>query len=101
MSISEVFILRRGGTSRLAVGIIFVGPIAYMASPGASLPQVDFPTIEVSDSLRGASAETMATTFAPPLETCLPIVSGGTQIPSSSASGGKSNTMQFHLSRDI
>src|SRR5712664_4567369 len=78
---------RRVGTSLLAVGIILLGAIAYMALPVASLPQVDFPTIQISASLPGASAETMATTVATPLETSLSIVSGVTQITSSSSSG--------------
>jgi len=95
MSISEVFIRRRVGTSLLAVGIILLGAIAYMALPVASLPQVDFPTIQISASLPGASAETMATTVATPLETSLSIVSGVTQMTSSSSSGRTSITMQF------
>src|SRR5258708_31668846 len=101
MSISEVFIRRRVGTSLLAVGIILLGAVAYMALPVASLPQVDFPTIQISASLPGASAETMATTVATPLETSLSIVSGVTQMTSSSSSGRTSITMQFDLSRDI
>ena len=87
MSISEIFIRRRVGTGLLAMGIILLGAIAYMALPVASLPQVDFPTIQISASLPGASAETMATTVATPLETSLSIVSGVTQMTSSSSSG--------------
>jgi multidrug efflux pump len=101
MSISEVFIRRRVGTSLLAVGIILLGAIAYMALPVASLPQVDFPTIQISASLPGASAETMATTVATPLETSLSIVSDVTQMTSGSSSGRTSITIQFDLSRDI
>jgi multidrug efflux pump len=65
------------------------------------LPQVDFPTIQISANLPGASADTMATTVATPLETSLSTVSGVTQMTSSSSSGRTSITMQFDLSRDI
>ncbi|MEA2954421.1 MAG: multidrug efflux pump, partial [Alphaproteobacteria bacterium] len=101
MSISELFIRHRVGTTLLAAALILLGAISYMALPVASLPQIDFPTIQISASLPGASADTMATTVATPLENSLSTVSGVTQMTSSSSSGRTSITMQFDLSRDI
>jgi multidrug efflux pump len=101
VSISELFIRHRVGTTLLAAALILLGAISYMALPVASLPQIDFPTIQISASLPGASADTMATTVATPLENSLSTVSGVTQMTSSSSSGRTSITMQFDLSRDI
>ena len=67
--ISEPFIRHPIATSLLMVGILFVGIIAYPKLPVAPLPQVDFPTIQVSVQLPGASPETMASAVAQPLET--------------------------------
>src|SRR5262249_45007970 len=67
--ISATFILHPIATSLLMVGILFVGIVAYPLLPVAPLPQVDFPTIQVSASLPGASPETMAAAVAQPLET--------------------------------
>ncbi|MBR7540025.1 efflux RND transporter permease subunit, partial [Mycobacterium tuberculosis] len=58
MSISEVFIRRRVGTCLLALGMMLLGAVAYFMLPVASLPQVDFPTIQVEATLPGASANT-------------------------------------------
>ena len=66
--ISEPFIRHPIATSLLMVGILFVGIIAYPKLPVAPLPQVDFPTIQVSVQLPGASPETMASAVAQPLE---------------------------------
>ncbi|MBZ5763389.1 efflux RND transporter permease subunit [Rhizobium sp. VS19-DR104.2] len=101
MSISEVFIRRRVGTCLLALGMILLGSVAYSKLPVASLPQVDFPTIEISATLPGASADTMATSVATPLENQLSTVSGVSQMTSTSSSGRTSITMQFDLNRDL
>ncbi|MFD2249834.1 multidrug efflux pump [Pseudochelatococcus lubricantis] len=102
MTISEPFIRRRVGTCLLAIGLVLLGAIAYFQLPVAPLPQVDFPTIQVSASLPGASAETMATAVATPLENSLStLVSGVTQMTSVSSSGRTSITLQFDLARDI
>ncbi|MDB5524732.1 MAG: resistance nodulation cell division drug efflux pump, inner rane component [Rhizobium sp.] len=101
MSISEVFIRRRIGTSLLALGVLMLGAVAYFMLPVASLPTVDFPTIQISASLPGASAETMATSVATPLENQLSTISGVAQMTSVSSSGRTSITMQFDLSRNI
>jgi multidrug efflux pump len=101
VNVSEIFIRRRVGTILLALGVIFVGINAYSSLPVAPLPQVEFPTIQVSANLPGASADTMATSVATPLERSLSNVPGITQMTSSSSLGNSQITLQFDLSRSI
>ncbi|MGU7782717.1 efflux RND transporter permease subunit [Burkholderia sp. PU8-34] len=101
MSLLELFIRRRVATSFLAVAVLLVGLVAYFLLPVAPLPQVDFPTIQVVAKLPGASADTMATSVATPLERQLSNISGITQMTSSSSLGTTSIAIQFDLSRDI
>jgi multidrug efflux pump len=102
MGLSELFIHRRVGTCLLAIGVVLLGAVSYFQLPVAPLPQIDFPTIQISAQLPGASAETMATAVATPLENSLSTnVSGVTQMTSTSSSGRTSITMQFDLARDI
>jgi multidrug efflux pump subunit AcrB len=68
VSISERFIRRPVATYLLTAGIVILGAIAYPLLPVGALPQVDFPTIQVTASFLGASPETMASAVAPPLE---------------------------------
>jgi hydrophobic/amphiphilic exporter-1 (mainly G- bacteria), HAE1 family len=67
MSISAPFIKHPIGTTLIMLAIFLVGVVAYPMLPVAPLPQVDFPTIQVSASLPGASPETMASAVAAPL----------------------------------
>ena len=99
--ISEPFIRHPVATSLLMVGILFVGIIAYPRLPVAPLPQVDFPTIQVSAKLPGASPETMASAVAQPLETQFAQISGVSQMTSTSTLGSTAITIQFDLDRDI
>jgi multidrug efflux pump subunit AcrB len=85
MNISEPFIQRPVATSLLMAAIGFVGLVAIPFLPVAPLPQVDFPTIQVSVSLLGASAETMAASVAAPLERQFGQIPGVTQLTSASA----------------
>ncbi|HEV3425059.1 MAG TPA: efflux RND transporter permease subunit [Paraburkholderia sp.] len=101
MSLLELFIQRRIATSFLAIAVLLVGIVAYFLLPVAPLPQVDFPTIQVVANLPGASADTMATSVATPLERQLSNISGITQMTSSSSLGTTSIAIQFDLSRDI
>jgi multidrug efflux pump len=101
VKLSEIFIRRRIGTILLALGVVFVGLNAYFSLPVAPLPQVEFPTIQVSASLPGASPETMATSVATPLERSLANVPGVSQMTSSSSLGHSTITLQFDLSRSI
>ena len=101
MNFSATFIRRPIATTLLTVGILLSGLIAYRLLPVAPLPQVDFPTINVSANLPGASPETMATTVATPLEHVLGSIAGVAEITSSSSLGKTSVTLQFDLDRDI
>lgn len=101
MNLSSPFIYRRIGTCLLAIGVILVGLVAYRALPISSMPQVEYPTISVSASLPGASADTMATAVATPLERMLTNIPGVTQMTSSSSLGQTQITLQFDLTRDI
>jgi multidrug efflux pump len=101
VSFSDTFIRRRTGTSLLAIGLLMLGFVAYRMLPVAPLPQVDFPTISISASLPGASAETMASSVATPLERSLANVPSVTQMTSSSSLGTTQIVLQFNLSRNI
>jgi HAE1 family hydrophobic/amphiphilic exporter-1 len=100
-SFSSPFIRYPIGTSLLMAGILFVGLVAYPLLPVAPLPQVDFPTIQVSASLPGGSPETMASSVAQPLERQLAQIPGITQMTSTSSLGSASITIQFDLNRLI
>jgi hydrophobic/amphiphilic exporter-1 (mainly G- bacteria), HAE1 family len=101
MSISEPFIRRPIATSLLMAGILLIGLVAFPMLPVAPLPQVDFPTIQVSAKLPGASPETMASAVATPLETQFAAIPGVTQLTSSSVLGTTQITIQFDLGRNI
>ncbi|QDL98139.1 multidrug efflux RND transporter permease subunit [Rhodopseudomonas palustris] len=99
--ISTPFIRYPIATSLLMAGILFLGLIAYPALPVAPLPQVDFPTIQISASLPGASPETMASSVATPLERQLAQIPGVSQMTSTSSLGSTAVTIQFDLNRNI
>jgi hydrophobe/amphiphile efflux-1 (HAE1) family protein len=101
MSISEPFVRRPIATSLLMGGIFLVGLVVYPLLPVAPLPQVDFPTIQVSALLPGASPETMASSVAQPLEYQFAQISGLTQMTSSNLLGASVITLQFDLNRNI
>jgi hydrophobe/amphiphile efflux-1 (HAE1) family protein len=101
MSISEPFIRRPIATTLLAVGLLMSGVIAFPLLPIAPLPQVDFPTIQISTTLPGASAETVASTVTTPLERQFALIAGVTELTSTSSLGASAITVQFDLNRDI
>ncbi len=101
MSLSSPFIRRPVATSLIAAAIFVFGLVAYFNLPVAALPEVDFPTLQVSASLPGASPETMASNVATPLERQFSQIAGVTQMTSSSTNGSTSITLQFDLSRNI
>jgi HAE1 family hydrophobic/amphiphilic exporter-1 len=82
-------------------GVLFVGLVAYPLLPVAPLPQVDFPTIQVSAALPGASPETMASSVAQPLERQFAQIPGVSQMTSTSSLGSTAITIQFDLGRNI
>ncbi|CEG08325.1 Multidrug transporter MdtC [Afipia felis] len=99
--VSAPFIRYPIATSLLMVGVLFVGLVAYPSLPIAPLPQVDFPTIQVSASLPGASPETMASSVAQPLERQFAQIPGVAQLTSTSSLGSTAVTIQFDLNRNI
>ena len=101
MSISEPFIRRPIATTLLTIGILLIGVICFPLLPVAPLPQVEFPTIQVSASLPGASPETMASSVATPLENQLALIPGVTQMTSASGLGNVGVTIQFDLNKNI
>ncbi|MDD1621276.1 MAG: multidrug efflux RND transporter permease subunit [Methylococcaceae bacterium] len=101
MNISALFIHRPVATTLLTIAIGLIGALAFLNLPVSSLPQVDFPTVNVQAQLPGASAETMAATVATPLERALGRIAGVTEMTSSSSLGSTQITLQFDLDRDI
>jgi multidrug efflux pump len=101
MNISAPFIRRPVATTLLTVAVALTGAIGYAVLPVAPLPEVDFPTVSVSASLPGASAEIMASSVATPLERQFGHIAGVTEMTSASSLGSTSITIQFDLSRNI
>jgi multidrug efflux pump len=101
MSLSSPFIRRPVATTLLTAGVAFAGALAYLMLPVSPLPQVEFPTIQVSASLPGASPETIASSVAMPLERQFARIAGVDEMTSSSNLGSTSIVLQFDLSRNI
>ncbi len=101
MRLSSTFIDRPIGTTLLTIAITLAGGIAYFFLPVAPLPQVEFPTIQVSASLPGASPETMASSVATPLERQFGRIAGVTEMTSTSSLGNTQIVLQFDLSRNV
>src|SRR5438067_3580508 len=101
MNISAPFIKRPIGTSLLAAALLMAGPLPFRFLPVAPLPQVEFPVIQVSAGLPGASPETMASAVATPLERQFGRIAGITEMTSTSGLGSTSVVLQFDLNRNI
>ncbi len=101
MNISSPFIKRSVATSLLSAALLLTGAVAYRFLPVAPLPQVEFPTIQVSAGLPGASPETMASSVATPLERQFGRIAGVTEMSSTSQLGSTQIVLQFDLSRNI
>jgi hydrophobe/amphiphile efflux-1 (HAE1) family protein len=101
MNISAPFIHRPIATALLMVGLLLGGLVTYRLLPVAALPNVNFPTIQVTAQLPGADPGTMASSLATPLEQQFSQIPGVTQMTSASALGFTQVTIQFDLSRDI
>ncbi len=100
MSLSAPFIRRPVATTLLSVALALAGMLAYRFLPVSPLPQVEFPTIQVSAGLPGASPETMASSVATPLERQFARIAGVTEMTSVSSLGATNITLQFDLSRN-
>jgi multidrug efflux pump len=101
MSVSTPFIHRPIATSLLAVAVMIGGWLGYWLLPVSSLPQVDFPTIQVTTQLPGASADVTAALVTAPLERQFGQIPALTVMTSSSSYGISQITLQFDLNRDI
>ena len=101
MNISAPFIKRPIGTSLLTFALLLAGALAFNYLPVAPLPQVDFPVIQVSAGLPGASPETMASAVATPLERQFGRIAGINQMTSTSQLGSTGIVLQFDLNRNI
>ncbi|WP_242372797.1 efflux RND transporter permease subunit [Anaeromyxobacter sp. SG26] len=101
MNVSGPFIRRPVMTSLVMVGILAFGAAAYRLLPVSDLPNVDFPTIQVTANLPGASPETMAASVATPLERQFSTIAGLAAMNSASYLGATQVTLQFDLSRDL
>ncbi len=101
MNISGLFIRRPVTTTLVMLGILFFGLMAYRLLPVSDLPNVDYPTIQVSAGLSGASPETMASAVATQLEKQFSTIAGIDAMTSSSNQGGTNITLQFNLTRNI
>ncbi|MBV8525439.1 MAG: efflux RND transporter permease subunit, partial [Acetobacteraceae bacterium] len=101
MNVSAPFIARPVATILLMVALLFLGLVAYPLLPVAPLPQVDFPTIQVTTQLPGASPETMASSVTAPLERQFGQIPSVTTMTSTSILGTSTIIVQFDLSRNI
>ena len=101
MNISGIFISRPIATSLLMAGILLIGAAAYPLLSVAPLPEVDFPTIQITTQLPGASPEIIASSVTQPLERQFGQIPGVTQMTSSSTLGNSAITVQFDLARNI
>src|SRR6202521_2431220 len=103
MNVSEPFILRPVGTSLLMVAIMLSGIVAYSFLPLSSLPEVDYPTIQVQTFYPGASPEVMTSSVTAPLERQLGQMPGLNQMTSASSAGASILPLRSSpdLSRDV
>ena len=101
MNISAPFIRRPVATILLSVAILLAGIVGYLALPVSSLPQVDFPTIQVTAKLPGANGATMEALVTAPLERQLGQIASLASLTSTSTFGQSEITLQFDLTRDI
>ena len=101
MSPSRIFILRPIATSLLMVGVLLAGLVAFRELPVSALPEVDYPTIQVTTFYPGASPDVMASSVTAPLERQFGQIPGLQQMTSTSSDGSSVITLQFNLSLSI
>jgi hydrophobe/amphiphile efflux-1 (HAE1) family protein len=101
MNLSAPFILRPIATALLMAGLLLCGLATYPLLPVGALPNVNYPTIQISAQLPGADPQTIASSLATPLEQQLSQIPGVTQLTSSSALGVAQLSVQFELSRTV
>jgi multidrug efflux pump len=101
MSVSEPFIRRPIATSLLGIALFIGGALGYWALPVSALPQVDFPTVQVTTQLPGASPDVIASLITAPLERQLGQIPSLSSMTSTSSFGVSQISLQFDLNRDI
>ncbi|MBA4357197.1 MAG: acriflavine resistance protein B, partial [Desulfovibrio sp.] len=101
MNPARIFIERPVMTSLVMAAILIFGVMAYFKLPVSDLPNVDFPTLQVSASMPGASPETMAASIATPLEKEFSNIAGIDSMTSTNTLGNMRITLQFNLDRNI
>src|SRR5512141_1249607 len=101
MSVSEPFIRRPIATSLLGIALLIGGVLGYWALPVSALPQVDFPTVQVTTQLPGASPDVIASLITAPLERQLGQIPSMSSMQSTSSFGVSQISLQFDLNRDI
>jgi HAE1 family hydrophobic/amphiphilic exporter-1 len=101
MTLSELCIRRPVMTTLITASIIAFGVFGFRLLPVSALPRVDFPTINVTATLPGASADTMAASVAGIIERQLSTIAGISSMSSSSSQGASVITIQFDLNRNI
>jgi hydrophobe/amphiphile efflux-1 (HAE1) family protein/NodT family efflux transporter outer membrane factor (OMF) lipoprotein len=101
LNLAAWFIQRPIATSLFMAGILFLGVSSYMKLPIAGVPQIDIPTISITTSLPGASAETIASSVTSPLERALSALPGVTEMTSTSSYGSSAIQVQFDLARSV
>jgi multidrug efflux pump len=101
LNVSAPFILRPIATSLLGLAVLLGGALGYSLLPVSSLPQVDFPTIQVSTQLPGGNPDTIAALVTAPLERQFGQIPSLTAMTSASSFGISQITLQFDLNRDI
>src|SRR5260370_22596380 len=101
MSVSEPFIRRRIAPPLRGIALLFGGALGYWALPVSALPQVDFPTVQVTTQLPGASPDVIASLITAPLERQLGQIPSLSSMTSTSSFGVSQISLQFDLNRDI
>src|SRR3954466_564021 len=101
MSVTDLFIRRPVMTTLVMLAILGAGIFAFQTLPVSDLPNVDFPTLQITANLPGASPETMASSVATPLERQFTTIEGIDSMTSSSALGITTITIQFSLDRNL
>ena len=101
MNLSEIFIRRPIMTTLVMIAILIFGLMSYKLLPISDLPNVDYPTLQVTASRPGASPETMSASVARPLEKQFSSIAGLDTLNSTSTLGKTQLTLQFNLSRSI
>lgn len=101
MNPSRIFILRPVATTLLMVAILLSGLVAYRMLPLSALPEVDYPTIQVTTLYPGASPDVMTSSITAPLERQFGQMPGLKQMTSASSGGASVITLQFDLSLSL